>query len=186
MKSTTFKLMTAFLVVTAIISFSFITKSKNDTPKPKYTGHWIAVSGDEYMEVESAEIADDAFQKDSKGKMEHIDENKVARKLNFRNLSKIEGKNVDKHYFLIGQDEPTDDIKMVTPKAKKVWIGCSNDIYPGNYCKAISVCSGLFPYPGWAAYNRCSSGANNFCIGYQIGYPQVQPYMYYVLCTSNL
>ncbi len=85
MKSPTTKLMTAFFVVAAVISLSFITKAKKETPKPKYTSHWIAVSGDEYMEVESAEIADDAFQKNADGKMAHIDENKVARKLNFRN-----------------------------------------------------------------------------------------------------
>lgn len=177
--------MTAFFLVTAIISFSFSTKAKKETPKPRYTGHWIAVSGEEYMEVGSAEIADDAFQKDSKGKVEHIDANKVARKLNFKQISKIEGKNVDNHYFIIGQDEPTDVVGMVAPKAKKVWNSCGSLAFPAsNYCRAISVCFG-FPASPFTAYNQCSSANQNFCIGFQPSMPAQQPYMYYVLCTNN-
>jgi len=186
MKSRTIKLLTAFFVVAALISLSFINKAKVETPKPVYTGHWVAVSGDEYIEVESAEISDDAFQKDAKGKVQHIDEKIVARKLNFRQLSNIEGKKVDKHYFIIGQDEATDAVGMVTPKPKKVWGNCDSYTEPYiNYCKAIYECMGITHFAGWATYNRCGSGNNNFCVGYQIGFPATAPYMYYVMCTTT-
>ncbi len=174
--------MTAFFVVAAIISFSFITKAKKETPKPKYTGHWIAVSGEEYMEVESAEIADDAFQKDANGKMQQIDKNKVARKLNFSKLSKIEGKNVDAHYFLIGQDEPTDAVNMVAPTPKKVWFSCALG-RAGYFCNAILACHGAGNSPWVAAAGNSCTGSGGFCLAWKSDSPAESPYLYYVICN---
>jgi hypothetical protein len=181
MKSPTTKLMTAFFVVAAVISFSFNTKAKKETPKPTYTGHWIAVSGDQYMEVESAEIADDAFKKDEKGKMQEIDKNKVASKLNFQRLSKIEGKNVDAHYFLIGQDEPSADVNMVAPTPKKVWNPCATG-RAGYFCNAILACHGASNLPWMAVAGNSCTGSGGFCLAWKSDSPAESPYLYYVIC----
>lgn len=183
MKPSTTKLMTAIFVVAAVISLSFIIKAKKESPKPIYTGHWIAVSGDEYMEVESAEIPEDAFQKNAEGKMAHIDENKVARKLNFRKLNKIEGKNVDAHYFVIGQDEATDAVGMVAPKPKKVWFSCAAGP-AGYFCNAISACHGANAFPWIVVAGNSCTVSGGFCFVHKSDAPLTSPYYYYVLCSS--
>jgi hypothetical protein len=129
------------------------------------------------------EISADAFQKDANGKMQHIDKNKVARKLNFRKLDKIEGKNVDSHYFLIGQDEPTDAVNMVAPTPKKIWFNCASGL-ARFFCNAILACHGAGNTPWLPLAGNSCTGSGGFCIAWKSDSGQnVSPYLYYMICN---
>ncbi len=57
---------------------------------------------------------------------------------------------------------------------------------PTNYEKAVTTCYRPGSYVGWAAYGPCGTGANgNVCIGYQVGFPAVAPYMYMIQCQAS-
>lgn len=192
MRSTAFKMFTVLLGSVLLLSTSSFKGPEKPVKPAKYTGHWISLSGGEYYEMGKADISEDAFEKDSKGKITGIDHEKVKSKFNYKEGSKVNGKNAEKTYFVIGVDESSSENatnmeSLVSSYPRLLTANCTVDLQETrcNYVRAIAVCMG-YTYPGWTTYpGACTSGNNGFCLAYMIGYVYQAPYMYYILCANT-
>jgi hypothetical protein len=147
MRSTAFKMFTVLLGSVLLLSTSSFKGPGKPAKPAKYTGHWISVSGGEYYEMGKADISEDAFEKDSKGKLTGIDHKKVKSKLNFREGSKVNGKAAEKTYFVIGVDElssenATNTESLVSSYPRLLTANCTLESsgLECYYVKAIYAC----------------------------------------------
>jgi hypothetical protein len=193
MRSTALKMFTVLLGSVILLSTSSFKGPEKPVKPAKYTGHWISLSGGEYYEMGKADISEDAFEKDSKGKITGIDHEKVKSKFNYKEGSKVNGKNAEKTYFVIGVDESssenaTNTESLVSSYPRLLTANCTVETAGTqcNYVRAIYACMN-YPIGGWTtAGPNCIQGNNGYCLAYKVGETiMAPPYMYYILCSNN-
>lgn len=163
-------LLFACVVILAVVGFKAA-----EVPKIKphtYTGYWIAKSGAEYIEMGKTNLPDDAFDKDAKGKINHIDKDRVKAKLRFSEEGRIHGKLIESHYLVIVEDEQAIDQTNDLNNLLSVSVNGNTAIK-----SAIMVCEGR-SVAGWSAM-KCHSGVNNYCLSVSAFGGN-----YYVLCDN--
>ena len=191
MKSNTIKLASLVLAGFFLLAFTADKPANKPTKTGKdYNGYWVAKSGEEYIIVSSARIPEHALEKDSKGDLKNIDKEAVKASLRFSNQDKVNGKQIDSHFFVVTEDGGETNVNSVAPGVKGVgakMLNCTSTI-----CRAVEVCFGA-SYQFWVkcgrgcngilyncSYHGCSHyfGASNYCVA-------INTYtgaFYYIMC----
>lgn len=186
MKPTILKFSALFLAgIFLFAAMAYKPASDKKTTGKDYNGYWVAKSGDEYTIMSKAMFVERSFEKNEKGDLKNIDNDMVKNALHFRNESKVNGKTVDAHFFILTtQDmEASMDMNSVSPKAGPAYpkvFNCTGFSGPGYYmCSAYYACQGVI-VNGWIATSACTGAGSTYCRAFHYATGAT----YYISCSN--